>query len=461
MTKYTFLWCNTHPLFYLYGNIHSYSANRHIPFNDANDVIQVSHGNRMTCYVGTKDLERDSEAGARFLDPAFAQEYLTATRAQCDAHQRFFQRCTATDFSILSMTELLPYWKELTVQYGLSVGYFRGSQQEPSQHLVDELAKELSADELSIVLLPPEPDLMNREQADWKELTQAGFTPEGVQQHLRSYPWLLQNATTYEQALDELMHRARTSKDAEEMVGDRTSLCARQEAILSRFPELRGHVHTLQSLAFLRAELKACWAATEYYAIPLLEAAARQSGVDQETLTRLYRYEDICELLMGGRTLTLGETAARELCTIQICSAGVLTGEVGEAAERLARERLPEWYERTDTQELHGTAARPGKVVGIVHVLTINDPKATRAFRESFTDGILVTSMTQPNVVDIACHASAIITDEGGMLSHAAIISREFGIPCIVGTKRATTLLKDGDTVEVDADNGVVRILKS
>ena len=55
--------------------------------------------------------------------------------------------------------------------------------------------------------------------------------------------------------------------------------------------------------------------------------------------------------------------------------------------------------------------------------------------------------------------ASAIITDEGGMSCHAAIISREFGLPCIVGTKIATRSIKDGDKVEVDADKGIVKII--
>ncbi|MCI0566183.1 hypothetical protein L0Y46_03215 [bacterium] len=61
----------------------------------------------------------------------------------------------------------------------------------------------------------------------------------------------------------------------------------------------------------------------------------------------------------------------------------------------------------------------------------------------------------------LACQkASAIVTDIGGMLSHAAIVSRELNIPCIVGTKNASKILKNGDLVEVDADKGMVRILE-
>lgn len=55
--------------------------------------------------------------------------------------------------------------------------------------------------------------------------------------------------------------------------------------------------------------------------------------------------------------------------------------------------------------------------------------------------------------------AAAIITDEGGITCHAAIVSRELNIPCIIGTKVATKILKDGDLVEVNAEKGVVKII--
>ena len=56
--------------------------------------------------------------------------------------------------------------------------------------------------------------------------------------------------------------------------------------------------------------------------------------------------------------------------------------------------------------------------------------------------------------------AKAIITNEGGITCHAAVISRELGIPCIVGTKIATKVLKDGDLVKVDANKGIVKVIK-
>jgi pyruvate,water dikinase len=116
--------------------------------------------------------------------------------------------------------------------------------------------------------------------------------------------------------------------------------------------------------------------------------------------------------------------------------------------------------ENEQVTELKGMPAQKGKVIGTVWILKTNDPDAAQRFRKNFDNEILVTGMTQPNVVDIARKAKAIVTDEGGMLCHAAIISREFGTPCVVGTKNATKVLRDGDVVEVDANEGVVRIIE-
>ena len=67
--------------------------------------------------------------------------------------------------------------------------------------------------------------------------------------------------------------------------------------------------------------------------------------------------------------------------------------------------------------------------------------------------------MTRPEFMPILNKAAAIITDEGGLTCHAAIVSRELDIPCIVGTKVATQILKDSDRVEVDSERGIVRKL--
>jgi pyruvate,water dikinase len=73
---------------------------------------------------------------------------------------------------------------------------------------------------------------------------------------------------------------------------------------------------------------------------------------------------------------------------------------------------------------------------------------------------VLVAGMTNPQMIPMLKKASAIVTDEGGITCHAAIIARELKKPCIVGTKNATQVLMGGDIVKVDANKGVVHIIK-
>lgn len=77
-----------------------------------------------------------------------------------------------------------------------------------------------------------------------------------------------------------------------------------------------------------------------------------------------------------------------------------------------------------------------------------------------FTDKILVTIQTSPHFIAYLKNVKAIITDEGGITCHAAIISREMKIPCVVGVGNATQILKNGDKVEIDAESGIVKIIK-
>ncbi len=109
-----------------------------------------------------------------------------------------------------------------------------------------------------------------------------------------------------------------------------------------------------------------------------------------------------------------------------------------------------------NAKTIQGVSAMIGKVVGIVKiVLSRND------FYKLNDGDILVTSMTRPEFTQVLSKVSAIITNEGGITCHAAIIARELKKPCIIGTKIATKVLKDGNKVEVDANSGIVRILEN
>lgn len=105
--------------------------------------------------------------------------------------------------------------------------------------------------------------------------------------------------------------------------------------------------------------------------------------------------------------------------------------------------------------ELRGQTAWPGSVRGIVRVIY------ERSQLPEFKAGeILVAPMTTPDFLPAMKIASAFVTDEGGITCHAAIVAREMKVPCVVGTLAATATLHTGDEVEIDTDQGLVRILK-
>lgn len=100
---------------------------------------------------------------------------------------------------------------------------------------------------------------------------------------------------------------------------------------------------------------------------------------------------------------------------------------------------------------LQGTPASQGQAKGVAKILF------PRQDISSFNEGdILVTKMTDPSMVLVMSMAAAIVTDVGGVTAHAAILSRELGIPCVVATKVATAILQDGDQILVDGTLGRV-----
>lgn len=104
---------------------------------------------------------------------------------------------------------------------------------------------------------------------------------------------------------------------------------------------------------------------------------------------------------------------------------------------------------------LQGTPASRGMAEGRVAIV-----KGVKDLPNVNKGDILVAVTTHPDYVPAMQKASAIVTDEGGVTSHAAIVSREIGIPCVVGAKNATKTLQTGDIIEVDGNSGMVKIIK-
>lgn len=166
--------------------------------------------------------------------------------------------------------------------------------------------------------------------------------------------------------------------------------------------------------------------------------------------------------LLDGKITDLSEINKRAKLYVAFARGKKTVFHTDEKARKIIRRIRPETPQAA--KEFFGSPASSGKARGrAIHVpnIFVNNGKDLREKTKLMKKGdILVANSTGPDMIAVCRKAAAIITNEGGINSHAAIISRELGIPCIVGTKIATKVIRDGDIVEIDADKGLVRIIR-
>lgn len=127
----------------------------------------------------------------------------------------------------------------------------------------------------------------------------------------------------------------------------------------------------------------------------------------------------------------------------------------GIKAKQIIKGKQLEEIKLKQVKSFKGQIAHKGRHQGIVRIV-LNNREAGKLKKGE----VLVTAMTRPEWISGIKKSGAIITEVGGVLCHAAIISRELKIPCVIGTKIATKVLKRGDMVEVDANRGIVKLKK-
>ncbi len=218
--------------------------------------------------------------------------------------------------------------------------------------------------------------------------------------------------------------------------------------------EVKDYVKVLQDFMHIRdyRYIKICHG---YYLIkPFMERFAKELGLTFMELVHLFPKDEIEKLYHDPSLLEEYKKRARERLKgyAYVYMDGDYEIITGNEMEKLNEEIFGK---AGDINEVKGNVAHKGKVNGKVR-LVLDKPDLVH-FRKG---EILVTNMTTPDYISAMEKAAAIVTDIGGVTSHAAIVSRELGIPCIINTKNASKAFKTGDYIEVDADKGVVRKIK-
>ena len=211
----------------------------------------------------------------------------------------------------------------------------------------------------------------------------------------------------------------------------------------------------LKDIAILQDDKREVTIEAHFYLQKIYQELAKRTKMDYWDFYFLLE-DETKDALINSAKVDLKKRKKLSLTIIEKEKVRILAGK---AVEQYAQENdflLISQESEEKVRELKGTVGSSGKVTGKVRII-----ESTREMSHFKEGEILVAPMTTPDFVPIMNKAKAIITNEGGITCHAAILSRELKIPCIIGTNNATQVLQDGDLVEVDAEEGVVRILKN
>lgn len=211
-------------------------------------------------------------------------------------------------------------------------------------------------------------------------------------------------------------------------------------------------INLAREIVFFKAFRRELQSHAYYHVEFLLREIGRRLGLSLGQ-TRMMLPNEIRSALLKGtiktdeinRRLQLVVYAARPTKTICLSA---------QAARDYLNKNIEPEKKVKKANEIKGAVAYPGQVRGTVRI--INSPDQISKMKDG---DILVSHATNPNLMPAIRKAAAIVTDEGGLTCHAAIVAREFKIPCVIGTQIGSQIFSDGDTVEVDATKGIVKKL--
>lgn len=287
-----------------------------------------------------------------------------------------------------------------------------------------------------------------------------------IQKHTKEYGWLgygmLGPSWNLSYFIDILCSLARQGinpgENLKKMELDNSNLIKKQENLIKdlQIDEIHQNMFKVaRELVYTKGLRKDAM----FYFFSVIENAYREIGrrfyLSLNQVRFMYPFE-IKELLLKGK-INLDKINIRSKFSFRL-SQGTFSKDIlidGENASAAYDEYNLRYQETGELKELLGDCACPGRIKGQVKVINI-----TKDMYKMGEGNILVSIATTPDLVPAIKKAGAIITDMGGITCHAAIISRELGIPCIIGTKNATRVLKDGDIIDADATHGRITILE-
>lgn len=426
----------------------------HLPYLGASVMV----GEEIVTYegknnVGYLDKEYELEQVKKVIELEKKEEYIQEKRNLWrEKSQETINRLEKSNFEELEDSEIV----ELSQKIGTDlleeweicscIDAFDPWGEEIVEKELERFGVKLKEEELIAITSSPEPNLLQREKIDRFSLIKKGIFEKEIREHTKNYFYML-NSWAEARELNEayflsIAKDPDLEKEVKSMENTLRKIKETNEKLKKILPnELYKVLNLFSQLSAWREERKSYVLLVNHYLYKLLKEISKRSKADIRLLE--FAVEDEIKSLSFSKEY-LHELEERRKISVYNREFGWVYGE--KALEII--EAIEEGFER---KEIRGNIACKGIAKGRVKIIKVPEDF------EKFNKGdVLVTIMTRPEHVPLMKKAVAIVTDEGGITCHAAIVSRELGIPCIVGTQVATRALKDGELVEVNANKGVV-----
>lgn len=320
-----------------------------------------------------------------------------------------------------------------------------------TQKLQDGLVKLLKAtgeqnlinDYVNALIKPDKNPLTNKEQIDLKKI--AANDEKALKNHAKKYEWLgVYNPDEPGLPLEYFKNRIKITENGRAK--------NKQLKKLAIPKNLKAMVKLMKKYVYLHT-FRAEMLSKSYFLLkPFLMEVSRRWDTDLNSICAMTAGEIVTALDKNAKP-DFFKIEKRKKSYLHLMKRGKIKIYSGVAAkEAFGKEIKKEEHLNAGGKIIKGLVVSQGMAQGRVRIIRKKEELSQIKKGE-----ILVTPMTSPDYVLAMQKSAAIVTDEGGLLCHAAIISREMAKPCIVGTKNATAVLKNGDLIKVDAYKGIIK----
>lgn len=442
-------------------------------------LLYVNHKGVHICRAPLSELNRIREEGKVFLKRSYRDKFNKNISNCAKSFENLYRKFKRINLKKFTNKELLSLFKKYAEQLKLMFAYYQVSggrcypilEERTKENLKKYFKGSESENAYGVLLNNVEIDSLEQEDIELHYLSEKPeVSDKSLILHSKKYPLLFINMYDRKKIISSLRYRLakykkkrETAKEHEQrIISTKKEIKLKQKQLLKFFSDdnnIISCVEYLREQGRIRFEYKNWKNGSEYRFLSLFQEIAHRMTIPLDIMMLTHLVKDIENFLSNGILLTKDEQNNRKKISVFFQSHDGKSFASGKEAESLAHSLLDE--KNTEVKELRGVTANRGKASGKARIILPVGWKDLQNQLKSFKTGeVLITTMTEPNLIFVMKKAAAIVTNQGGLTSHAAVVSRELDIPCVIGTLKATEIFKTGDMVEVDANKGVVKIIK-